>query len=107
MQIFDASSIIYAWDNYPVTQFPNLWSWLAGEIKSNQLCIASVAFNEVKSKAPDCGEWLKAAAITKVVESNEILQCALEIKSLLGIQNDQYGNGVGENDILIIATAKI
>lgn len=108
MQIFDASSIIHAWDNYPIEQFPKLWNWLAIEIQSNRLCIANVAFNEVKNKSPDCSEWLKKEAeIKRIAESNDILQCALQIQSLLRIQNDRYGGGVGENDILIIATAKV
>ena len=32
MQVFDASSMIHAWDNYPEPQFPGLWSWLAFQL---------------------------------------------------------------------------
>ena len=59
MQVFDASSMIYAWDNYPVHQFPGLWDWMASQIKGKQLVMPSVAFEEVEHKAPDCGEWLR------------------------------------------------
>ena len=39
--------------------------------------------------------------------SDEILQSALSIKQMLGITEENYGKGVGENDLLIIATAKV
>jgi predicted nucleic acid-binding protein len=107
MQVFDASSMIYAWDNYPVQQFPGLWEWMADQISTEELQISAVAFDEVLHKAPDCGEWLKARSIKRLAVSNTILKDALRIKDLLGIADDQYHpKGVGENDIFIIATAR-
>ena len=32
MQTFDASSMIYAWDNYPIEQFPPLWDWMGVQV---------------------------------------------------------------------------
>lgn len=108
MQVFDASSMIYAWDNYPVRQFPPLWEWMAAQIEGIQLVMPSVAFEEVENKAPDCGEWLKDNNLEQLVISNAILQDAKRIKGLLGIVGDNYhSKGVGENDILIIATAYV
>ena len=107
MQVFDASSMIYAWDNYPMRQFPGLWEWMAAQIEGKQLIMSSVAFEEVEHKAPDCGEWLKDNNLEQLSISNAILQDAKRIKGLLGIVGDNYHpNGVGENDILIIATAR-
>jgi hypothetical protein len=56
MQVFDASSMIYAWDNYPVGQFPRLWIWIAREIEQRRLKMPRVACEEVASKTPDCGD---------------------------------------------------
>lgn len=107
MRVFDASSMIYAWDNYPVRQFPGFWEWMASQIEAKQLVMSSVAFDEVNHKTPDCGEWLKDNNLEQLAISNAILQDAKRIKGLLGIVGDNYhSKGVGENDILIIATAR-
>ncbi len=108
MQVFDASSMIYAWDNYPIDQFPGLWEWMANQIERKQLVMPSVAFEEVESKTPDCGEWLNDNNLEQLSINNTILQDAKRIKGLLGIVGDKYHpKGVGENDILIIATARV
>ena len=106
MQVFDASSMIYAWDNYPVRQLPGLWKWMAVQIEEKKLVMPSVAFEEVENKTPDCGEWLKDNDLEQLEVSNAIMQDAMRIKVLLGIVDDNYHpKGVGENDIFIIATA--
>jgi predicted nucleic acid-binding protein len=103
----DASSIIHAWDNYPLDQFPGLWDWLAGEIKAQRLSMASVALEEVGHKYPECAVWLKSQNIRRLPMSNHVIQAAMLIKQQLGIQNDQYHpKGVDENDIFIIAAAQ-
>jgi len=108
LRVFDASSIIYAWDNYPVNQFPGLWTWMATQIGKKKLVMPSVAFDEVANKTPDCGEWLKDNDLDLLEISNAILRDAMRIKGLLGIVDDKYhAKGVGENDIFIIATAHI
>jgi predicted nucleic acid-binding protein len=103
----DASSILHAWDNYPLTQFPGLWDWLAAEIQAQRLSIAVVALDEVGHKSPDCATWLKSQNIRRLAMSNDVIQAAMDIKQHVGIQNDQYHpKGVDENDILIIAAAQ-
>ena len=107
MQVIDASSMIYAWDNYPVRQFPGLWDWVATQITQKTLTIPGVALEEVTHKTPDCGEWLKSHDVGQLKINNAILQDAMSIHDLLGIAGDAYHpKGVGENDILIIATAR-
>ncbi|KXS31607.1 MAG: putative nucleic acid-binding protein, contains PIN domain [Candidatus Gallionella acididurans] len=105
--MFDASSMIYAWDNYPIGQFPPLWDWMASQIETKQLVMPSVAFEEVQHKMPDCGEWLKDNDLELQEINNAVLQGAKHIKGQLGIADDKYGSGVGENDILIIAVARL
>lgn len=108
MQVFDASSMIYAWDNYPIRQFPGLWEWMATQIDEKRLVIPSVAFEEVVKKTPDCGKWLDITDIKQLEITNTIMQDAMRIKKLLGIKGDNYHpKGVGENDIFIIATASV
>jgi hypothetical protein len=100
--------MIYAWDNYPVNQFPGLWTWMAAQIGEKKLVMPSVAFDEVVNKTPDCGEWLKDNDLELLEVSNAIARDAMRIKGLLGIVDDKYhAKGVGENDIFIIATAHI
>jgi hypothetical protein len=107
MQVFDASSMIYAWDNYPIGQFPSLWKWIAVQIIEKKLVMPSVAFAEVQSKTPDCGAWLKTKNLEQLGITNSIMQDAMFIKGLLGIKGDNYhSRGVGENDILIVAVAR-
>ena len=107
MQVLDASSAIYAWDNYPIEQFPPLWKWLAVQVRRKSLTIPGVAFDEVAHAAPDCGEWLKEHDVQRLAISNAILTNALSIKMRLKIVGENYHpKGVGENDILIIATAR-
>src|SRR5665647_46226 len=105
MLTFDASSIIYAWDNYPPDIFPPLWKWLAKQVSTNQIAMSVVALEEVQHLSPDCAQWLKDNNIQRLPVSNEILQESMRIKALLEIINDRYGTGAGENDIIIISTA--
>jgi len=105
MPVFDASSIIYAWDNYPIRQFPGLWDWIGEQIAEKKLAMPRVAFDEVAHKTPECAVWLKDD-IELVEINNSVLNQAMAIKSLVGIVDDNYHpKGVGENDLLIIATA--
>lgn len=107
MQVFDASSMIYAWDNYPIGQFPKLWDWLADQIAQGLIQMSVVAVDEVGHKVPECVGWMQAVGLQKMGVSNEILLEASRIKALLEIEEEQYGSGVDENDLIIIATAKL
>ena len=53
MQVFDASSFVYAWDNYPIAQFPGMWRWMAAQMSDRNIVMASVALTEVGHVAPD------------------------------------------------------
>ena len=66
MRVLDASAILYAWDNYPLIQFPGLWQWLATQVSTHELAIPTVAIKEVGHKAPECAKWLKAAGVLRL-----------------------------------------
>lgn len=105
MKVFDASSIIYAWDNYPFEQFPPLWDWLGEQIDAGEIVVPRVALTEVAQISPDCHDWLTGRQLQVIEVSNDIANEASRIKALIGVVNDNYhAKGVGENDILIIAT---
>jgi predicted nucleic acid-binding protein len=106
MQLFDTSSIVYAWDNYPIEQFPPMWEWLAGELANARVMFPEVAVIEVAKVSPDCKEWLVKNGLSVIPMDDAILKEALRLKGLLQI-GEQYGGGVGENDLLIVATAKV
>jgi hypothetical protein len=106
MPVFDASSMIYAWDNYPIGQFPPLWDWMQVQVEEERLVMPRVAFEEVEFKAPDCADLLSHNDLVQLEINNQVLQTALRINNLLGIVGDRYtSGGVDENDILIIASA--
>ena len=107
MQVFDASSMLHAWDRYPIAQFPGLWAWMADRVAQGVIRMSEVAVDEVGHKAPECVDWLKIAGLQKIPVSEAILVEAFRIKGLLGIEEDKYGSGVDENDLFIIATAKL
>jgi len=107
MHVLDASSIIHAWDNYPIEQFPGLWGWLKKETQSQQLAIPTVALEEVGHKYPECAQWLKDQAIKRLLMERDVILAALQIKQLLGIAGDKYNpKGVDENDIFIVVSAQ-
>jgi C1A family cysteine protease len=57
-------------------------------------------------KTPECVTWLNDNSLEILKITNAIVQDAMDIKHLIGVINDKYHpNGVGENDIFIIATA--
>ena len=79
MQIFDASSIIYAWDNYPLAQFPPLWDWLSSRVEEKTILMSRVASVEVAHKSPDCHGWLRDSGLKLLEVTNEIVQEAMRI----------------------------
>jgi hypothetical protein len=104
---FDASSIINFFDNYPMDN-PNLkllWDWFKDKMLSKEFVIPKRAFDEVKHKTSDeFIEWFKE--IEKIDDTFPDLFEAQKIKDILEIEEDNYGNGVGENDIFIITISK-
>jgi hypothetical protein len=108
VRVFDASSIIYGWDNYPIDQFPPLWKWLGEQVKLQQLAICNVALGEVDHKTPELGKWLRDHDIAVLPAGEAELLEALRIRALIGIMNDQYHpKGVDENDIISISVCRI
>jgi predicted nucleic acid-binding protein len=91
---FDASSIILLWDKFKEN------------IEDKNFVISDIALKEAKHKIDtnEFNELIETIEIYKK-EPSDLLE-AQNIKGLLSIQEDEYGGGVGENDIFIIAISK-
>lgn len=106
MREFDASSIVHAWDNYPIKTFSPLWGWLAEQFASDEFGICQVAWKEVGQVSPGCAGWLKACGVKPIALGAETTLEALKMARRLGIEEDDYHpDGVDEKDLLIIASA--
>ena len=103
----DASSILHAWDNYPISQFPKMWDWLGAEVQAERVSIPAVALKEVADSNQPCSSWLQGHQVRMLAIGTTELTFAADVKSQLGIVGDGYhAKGVSENDLLIIACAK-
>ena len=60
----------------------------------------------MRRRSPDCYTRLRAANITCFPITDETVKKAAQVKALLGIAGEKYNPaGVGENDLLIVASA--
>ena len=106
--VLDASSAIHAWDTYPNENFPLFWDWFAEIIHKGEIVLPQDARDEINRILSPCGKWLAERNLEVIRLSDAIVHEAMRIKGILCISNDGYHpKGVDENDIDIIATAKI
>ena len=104
--LIDASTLIHAWQHYPIKNFGPLWQWIEGLISSQKVRVTPENLEEVKHKEPNCYDWLKDKNITTVKTGNDIVQEAWRIASELGIKDDKYSpKGVDYNDLILISAA--
>lgn len=67
-----------------------------------------LALDEVGKREPECAQWLRDLNVQTIPLSDALLAEAARIRQLLGIQDEAYHpKGVGENDLLIMAAARI
>ena len=104
--VFDASSIIHAWDEYPIQQFPRLWEWLAEQVEKQEIIFSILAWGETVHKYPDCAKYLTPYQPVLVTPDDSILTKMKGIQHSLGIFDGKYHEkGVDESDISSIAIA--
>lgn len=86
MRVIDASSIVLAWDTYPLGQFPTFWEWIESQLTSNDLVMADPNYSEVGHVSPDCHLWL-GAHLSRLPITNAVVSEALQINGALGIRS--------------------
>ncbi len=119
MYNFDASAMIDLWDNYPIQSphFDPIWKWFSKQVENKNFVISDVAIQEVRQKIlyDEIKKLLpKSIGFINILDEIIVLKktsddliFAQTIKTLLEIEEDNYQvKGVGENDLLIIASAK-
>lgn len=107
MRAFDTSSIVHAWDNYPIQKFPRLWAWLAQQLVASEIVFPSVVIEEVRFVSPDCLQWMNEVGFQQLPMTDATLMRALETREYLGINDPRGTGGVGENDIFIVCAASL
>lgn len=80
---------------------------MGDRVSKGLIQIPEIAVEEVEHKVPECAHWLRDANLQKILVTEAVLLEAFRIKGLLGIEEDKYGSGVDENDLIIIATARL
>lgn len=98
--------MIHAWENYPIDLFPPLWRWMEERIIVGDFTMPEPAYVECLDKLPECETWLGCCNLRRHALNNNILRSALAIKTSLGVTVSYHSDGVGENDVFIISTAK-
>ena len=64
--------MIYAWDNYPIRQFPGLWEWIAEQVEGEEINDAPLwHLSETQNKTPDCAQWLDSQRHRTKLEMNQ------------------------------------
>ncbi len=105
---FDAPSLIYFYDNYPMENphLSMLCDWFKGKIEEKEFVITRRAYDETaRMVSPEFMDWING--IETIKDTIEDLTEAQKIKNLLEIEEDNFHpKGVGENDIFIISISK-
>jgi len=107
MRVIDASSIVLAWDIYPIDQFSKFWLWVETSLKSKSLVMGQPNFDEVGHVSPDCYTWLTPHLMVLPVD-NQVVSAAVLINRALGVSSGNYHpSGVDENDVFCIAVGRL
>ena len=103
--LIDTSSLIHAWDNYPIKQFKPFWLWMEKQFLEKDVATIPEVIGEIKT-SPEFLGWVKPK-IHQIEISQDMLSKQEQIEKQLEITNGNYSTQGGVNgvDILLIAAA--